>query len=165
MSLGAVRGRVSDACGSKARKRAKERRRPGRVTYVGGWQDDRTNKRYAESIDVRSLEKMNLWDMIREPDTLSRFEVDLEISSSLTIRRQRRPARGFAAVAARCASMVTFLRGRRKPSGCGRSTARGAGKKRGCGIPPPSILRGLSCEFLKSHMLLVDTIPYCLADD
>ena len=37
-----------------------------------------TNKRYAESIDTRSLEKMNLRDMVGDPDTLSRFEVDLE---------------------------------------------------------------------------------------
>jgi hypothetical protein len=37
-----------------------------------------TSKRYADSVEQQSLAKMNLRDMVGEPDTLSAFELDLD---------------------------------------------------------------------------------------
>ena len=37
-----------------------------------------TNRRYAESIEIRSLEKLNLQEMVGHPETLGQFEIDLE---------------------------------------------------------------------------------------
>lgn len=40
-----------------------------------------TNNKYADPIEQHSLEKFNQRNMVREPESLSRFEVDLKNDS------------------------------------------------------------------------------------